>query len=222
MKRVFASDIHVGSLESKYVKFLKMINEENPDEIYLIGDVFDLWITKFEKILEKNFDFLKFITYCKVPIFYVYGNHDEHVDKHFSYFGSVKFSESIDLESNGKKIRIIHGHTYDKFVENYCFLAKFVAVLRNITFKLGLDIKRLNFSFAKQQHTKEFPKILKAVKDRAIADSIEYDILIMGHLHVPEHEMINKFEYLNLGDWVTHTTYGVEENGKFALKTYQG
>ena len=47
------------------------------------------------------------------------------------------------------------------------------------------------------------------------------DFFLFGHRHLPlEIELNPKSKYINLGDWITHTTYGVFDGKDFKLKKW--
>ena len=47
------------------------------------------------------------------------------------------------------------------------------------------------------------------------------DYFIFGHRHLPiVHQLKSKSKYINLGDWITHYTYGVFDGKTFNLRTY--
>ena len=46
-----------------------------------------------------------------------------------------------------------------------------------------------------------------------------FDYFIFGHRHLPMQIKVGEnSEYINIGDWLHHYTYGVMEDGTFALK----
>lgn len=48
-----------------------------------------------------------------------------------------------------------------------------------------------------------------------------YDYFVFGHRHLPmEIKIADKSTYFNLGDWITHFTYGVFDGEKFELKKF--
>ena len=47
-----------------------------------------------------------------------------------------------------------------------------------------------------------------------------FDIVVMGHRHVPVRKDIAGGVYLNLGDWITYNSYGRLEDGVIELKTW--
>mgnify|MGYP001159753294 FL=1 len=47
------------------------------------------------------------------------------------------------------------------------------------------------------------------------------DYYIFGHTHMPvELKIDNQATYINVGDWITHNTYGLLKEGKLTLKKY--
>ncbi len=49
-----------------------------------------------------------------------------------------------------------------------------------------------------------------------------YDYFVFGHRHLPlEINLSDRSQYINLGDWITHNTYGVYDGKTMALKTWK-
>ena len=49
-----------------------------------------------------------------------------------------------------------------------------------------------------------------------------YDYFLFGHRHLPMEIKLNeKSTYINLGDWITHFTYGEFDGKKVALKKWE-
>jgi UDP-2,3-diacylglucosamine hydrolase len=48
-----------------------------------------------------------------------------------------------------------------------------------------------------------------------------FNIVIMGHSHVPELRRFNGGVYINLGSWVTDFTYGVIRDGVPSLEVFE-
>ena len=47
------------------------------------------------------------------------------------------------------------------------------------------------------------------------------DYFIFGHRHLPIiHQLKTKSKYINLGDWITHFTYGVFDGKTFTLRNF--
>ena len=76
VKAVHVSDIHLGTFWGKQhlEKIVNKVIELNPDIILNTGDMFDS-----KAHFKENSDVLKYLDKIKVPHYFVYGNHDEHV-----------------------------------------------------------------------------------------------------------------------------------------------
>jgi UDP-2,3-diacylglucosamine hydrolase len=52
-------------------------------------------------------------------------------------------------------------------------------------------------------------------------ESVPIDYFVFGHRHLPmEIELSPTSTYFNLGDWITHYTYGVYDGNDFTLENY--
>ena len=48
------------------------------------------------------------------------------------------------------------------------------------------------------------------------------DFYVFGHRHLPlQIDLENNAKYINLGDWITHFTYGVFDGDSYRLKTFE-
>lgn len=119
MKIIIASDIHGSNYFAK--KLVKVIEQENPDQIILLGDIYyhgprnklprGYEPMKVAENLNKYADKIK----C------VKGNCDAEVDQMISKF---KFEDSLEMEISGQKFLFTHGHglDLDNLPKNYDFI----------------------------------------------------------------------------------------------------
>jgi UDP-2,3-diacylglucosamine hydrolase len=59
---------------------------------------------------------------------------------------------------------------------------------------------------------------MAAFAERKIREGI--DIVVMGHRHAPVLQEIGGGVYVNLGDWISHRTYGELSEGTMKLRTW--
>src|SRR5688572_16621373 len=85
----FVSDIHIkDNQDPKHALFLKFLREkilaQSGTHLFLVGDIFDLWIGDHMHFIEHYQDAIQELTYLQdegVEIHYFEGNHDLYLDK---------------------------------------------------------------------------------------------------------------------------------------------
>ena len=119
MKVIIASDIHGSNFYTK--KFIKVIQNEKPDKIILLGDIYYHGPRNKQpkgyapmKVAENLNQFTEILSCVK-------GNCDAEVDQMISSF---KFEDSISLNLLNKTFLFTHGHKLDfeKLPEEYDFI----------------------------------------------------------------------------------------------------
>ncbi len=129
---VFFSDLHIKDLEHSIEnnrndllnKFLKSDLTKQSQQIFLLGDIFDLMIGPHTGYFNKyKFFFDQLAEYIKQgkSVYYFQGNHDFHLEKLFELFkqkynlkqGVFLFSEPTLFQFNEKTIYISHGDELD-------------------------------------------------------------------------------------------------------------
>lgn len=222
MKRLVISDIHLGTQGSQEDKLLKFLSKLDCDELILAGDIVDfIRIPKFSELTPHIF---KIIDNFEGKIVYVVGNHDISLMSLIDHkiFG-IEFKEVYEFEDSGKKIRIEHGDRFEHGIIHYRNLMKIISVFQGIIeniFNIDLLTKWVNFKVRKRK----FLNIWNMIEPD---DKEELDVLIIGHTHTPEvliwiDEKDKIRTYINVGDWVEHTTYVTIEDGITRLRTYKG
>jgi UDP-2,3-diacylglucosamine hydrolase len=206
------SDLHLGKSDSQYKKFLELLKSEKPDELYLIGDIFDLWVKNFKYIREKCCDFFNTLEEFSIngtKIFYILGNHDFDIDLQKD---PIFDKMSICIEKKLNDTILFHGHQYDFLMVNYFYLVRF------LTFIYSLFNSKYETSLASKRKDKEFDFLLNDIKNKAVQENKDFKTIIMGHTHIADDCVIDNVRYINLGDWVTNLTYAIEIDGIIELK----
>ena len=119
-KVYFASDNHLGApnlIESQkrekiFVKWLDKIKED-AHSIYLLGDLFDVWI-EYKHVVPKGFvrvlGKLAELVDNGIPVYFFVGNHDMWMKGYFEKELGIKvFHKPEQIELNSKKILLGHG-----------------------------------------------------------------------------------------------------------------
>lgn len=226
-KTLFISDVHLGSRGSNPKELYKVLNKEQPKEIFLVGDIIDGWLLKkrFYWTKESTDIIRKLLAYSNkgTKVIYITGNHDDFLrDYSPENFGNIKLVD--EYEWNG--YLITHGDKYDGVVQ-----LKWLGIIGSYGYELALIIDRTLKKFG---YKKSFSKMVKdkvksAVKfitdfERQLAYQAQTRGLkgvICGHIHKPENKFIEvknqKIHYLNCGDWIENNSYVEFKNNKFKL-----
>ena len=214
MRRLIISDLHIGSMFSKENDILRVLKNENYDELILAGDIIDF--IRIPKFTKKSLDIFNFLFNLTIPIIYIVGNHDIAFQDFTNHESSnIKFLKTYEFEDNNKKIRIEHGDDYDNFIIKWEHIMNIICVIANLIERFfHLDMS----NYYEKHRTKQRNKINI---QKIIQKNADVDIFIMGHTHKPEivENLVNnnKIIYGNTGDWIQHKSYITLEHGSIKL-----
>lgn len=112
--KVFLSDIHLGDgsksddfhRDVELIKFLEW-TDGRASEIIILGDLFELWQARLEKIFWAHADVIRALDKRSKKITYVYGNHDA--------LPFAKLNSEVYVRDG---IVAMHGHQFDKYNKN--------------------------------------------------------------------------------------------------------
>jgi UDP-2,3-diacylglucosamine hydrolase len=240
-KIYFASDFHLGSpniieshkREKLIVSWLNKI-EHDAIAIYLVGDIFDFWF-EYKTVIPKGFvrllGKLATLTDNGTKIHLFVGNHDLWMNDYLEKeIGIIIHHKSKIIKEQSKEIFISHGDGLGKgdyiykitrklFTSRICQWA-FARLHPNLAISLAhacsnSSRKINNDPFVSKEKEILFGYCKKLQKITPI------DYYIFGHRHIPlELKVDNKAIYMNIGDWITHNTYAVLEDGILKLEKY--
>jgi UDP-2,3-diacylglucosamine hydrolase len=240
----FLSDFHLGvpdaasslAREKKICKFLDEISS-NAEEIFLVGDIFDMWY-EYKSVVPKGYTRLlgklAELTDRGIKISAFTGNHDMWM---FGYFETELnipvYRNTIEREWNGKKFLIGHGDGLGPGDHGYKFI-KSVFANRFCQWLFGwlhpdLGLRLANYFSQKSRiatgktdniyHGDEKERLTVYCRERL--KEKHYDYFIFGHRHLPlEIKISDHATYFNLGDWIQYYTYIEFDGITCALKKY--
>jgi len=243
-KVFFASDQHFGApnaeeskiREAWFINWLASIENE-ASALFLLGDLFDFWF-EYKEAVPKGFTRvlgkLAELTDSGIKIYFFVGNHDLWMENYFEEELNIKIFRKPELFIfNSKSFFIGHGdglgpgdYGYKRMkliLSNTFFIKLFRLIHPDIGIRLGKYLSQKN----KLISGTEDLKFKGEDKEWLIQYSIKkleeehIDYFIFGHRHLPlVHQLKTKSKYINLGDWITHYTYGVFDGKTFNLRTY--
>ncbi len=244
-KVYFSSDNHLGAptageslpRERIYVRWLDTVKEDAA-AIFLLGDLFDFWF-EYRQVVPKGFvrvlGKLAEIRDSGIPIYFFVGNHDLWMNGYFEKELNIPvYHKAREFTIQNKKFLIGHGDGLGPNDKGYKRMKK---VFTNPFFKWLFKWMHPDIGVAVAKHLSVKNKLISGEDDKAFLgeenewlaqyakrklETKHYDYFIFGHRHLPmEIKVGENSTYFNLGDWITHFTYGVFDGERFELKEFE-
>ena len=189
--------------------------------LFLVGDIFDLWIGRHEYFEEKFLNVVKAIeavAAAGVEVHFFEGNHDFHLKDYWPDEAPIKVhADKAYFDLAGKRVRVEHGDLINPEDHGYLFLRWFLRtpVLKFLSLHLPSALVKTigeRASRASRHHTstaKELPeaRIKTLIHEHAVEVYREepFDLIISGHVHVFDDVLIPvsgiEIRSVNLGSW---------------------
>ncbi|MBL0687438.1 MAG: metallophosphoesterase [Sulfurospirillum sp.] len=220
---ILIADTHEDDKRDGFYSFLQKIesNKIVTTQLFLMGDMFDLFIGKIEYSVQKYqkyIDMLEKIA-LNIEVFYFEGNHD------FSLSNLFKNVKTVPIQLQPKKfilkdntlIYLSHGDKYCGFIyNNYTKIIRLSIVLKilNIVDKMCNNFisKKIKSNQSKKKlciKIKDFEKIIRL---KILQYNIEQKSwIIEGHYHQNSRFKINKVNYINLPSFACGGSYFIVE-----------
>ncbi len=204
MKIICFSDVHLllhsSPEEQKKLRvlndFLDFVKDEEPDQLIIAGDLFDVWY-EYKLVMPKPYfrilHKLALIQESGTKLVYLVGNHDfKFIDFFDKYLPAEVLFDSYEIDVQGKKYLFSHGDEYTLNDLRYHLLK---SILRNkfvnsifglIHPDLGLKLGKLmsRSSKKKQNSASKLARLEEGlIKFAEEKISQGFDYIIMGHIH---------------------------------------
>ncbi|MDC3305638.1 UDP-2,3-diacylglucosamine diphosphatase [Flavobacteriales bacterium] len=241
-KIYFASDFHLGTpnlqeshkREKHIIQWLTNI-EKDAKAIYLVGDIFDFWF-EYKTVVPKGFvrllGKLAQLTDNGTPVHLFVGNHDlwmkDYLEKEV---GVTIHHRNIIIEEDDKKLFIGHGDGLGNGDYLYKFLRKiftskvcqwaFARLHPNLALTIAHTWSRGSRKSGEEANfiSNEKEILFGYCQQQQALKPVDY--YVFGHRHLPlELKVDSRAKYINTGDWLSHYTYAILQEGNLKLKTY--
>ena len=227
----FVSDAHIGGgnavAEQRLFRFLESIRG-NAQSLYILGDLFEFWFEYSRAIPKTGFRALAELAELArtgTHIGYLKGNHDFWFQDFWRRELGAEAADELDVSLDGKRVFLAHGDKLDRALVPRVFRVLMRSQVNGWLYSLlhpdmGIGLAREVARLSRAESTK--PSLVEDMAKFA-TDKLDcgFDIVIMGHSHVPELRQLGRGAYLNVGDWVTHFTYGVIRDGVPSLHGFE-
>ena len=232
MKKIFfASDFHLGidarlSSQARERQIVRWLDQIRPEAaaLYLVGDIFDFWF-EYKTVVPKGYIRLlgKLAEWrdAGIPVFYFTGNHDMWM---FDYLerelGIPTYRQPIVRELLGKTFYIGHGDGLGPGDYGYKRLKRlFAHPLSQWLFERlhpNIGYRLASYWSARSRAKEPSPRQFLGPEQEWLVqyanqklDEVAADYFLFGHRHLPiDYTLKNgRSRYINLGDWLTYTSY---------------
>lgn len=223
---VFVSDLHIKSLSEPraqaFLHWLKSLNGKNTSHVFLVGDIFDLWVGNHRCFAETYAPVVREVQRLRaagVELHYFEGNHDLHLQGFWQDQQGILVHTGPKLFALGPwKVLVEHGDEADPEDRGYLFLRwllrtpllKWLAenLPDSLLLRIGnqaSDSSRAYTSEVKVAKESEIRTKLHAHAQQLAAQE-NFDFLINGHVHVHDEFGFAKagrdIKAVNLGSWL--------------------
>ena len=205
--------------------------------MFILGDLFDFWF-EYKHVIPKGFTRvlgkLAELSDQGIKIHFFVGNHDMWMRGYFEEELNIKvYQKPEQFKLNNKTFFIGHGDGLGPNDKGYKRLKK---VFTNSFFNWLYRWLHPDFGVRFAQYLSLKNKLISGDEDlkfmgndnewltqyahRKLKDK-HFDYFVFGHRHLPLEVPLNsKSTYFNLGDWITHFTYGVFDGKILKSKKY--
>lgn len=226
-RSIFISDVHLGARGSKPVAFQEFLRSVECDNLYLVGDIIDGWVSRSKKWRQEDTNAIRTLlgkAQAGTRICYTPGNHDAFMRRlNGSELGFIEVDHSfVHQMLDGREFLVVHGDLFDPACVKYPSIAYVGAWIYEYLQLLNamVNARKAFRRWAPIDFCATVKRVSKGLFtkrnyfDRLLMEHAaagEYQGVVCGHVHRPEiREEPDGFTYVNTGDWVEHKTAVVE------------
>ncbi len=236
----FVSDVHLSAerpkVTDRFLRFLERVREDGR-RLFLLGDIFDLWVGPRQKRLpyvRPILEGLRAVTHDGIAVTYVAGNRDFNFDARVNGGPPPRrLPEMLSIESAGRRLYLTHGDllcTGDRAYKRARWVGRSIPV-RFLCANLPLSVSTFlssGYRRFSQRAVAKKSRWEKAVDfsrvRRLLTDG--HDTVICGHVHraaryrvdLPDNQ---SGEFITLGDWSPDGVYLESRDGALLLRRFR-
>jgi UDP-2,3-diacylglucosamine hydrolase len=228
VKAWFVSDIHIKGPDddrlSRFESFLRARLEDSTTHLFLVGDIFDLWVGGddfFSKRYSGVVDLIRSLRAKAIDVIYFEGNHDLHLEKVWSdQLGCRVCTKPAYFDLGPYRVRVEHGDQMNPADTGYLILRSalrtpFIEWLSDTLpgkFLHGLgrgmshSSRKWTSSSLKARNETSIVEMIRSHAIRVYKDDEPFDFIFSGHVHVRDDfewrgESSGNVRSINLGWW---------------------
>jgi UDP-2,3-diacylglucosamine hydrolase len=214
----------------RFIEFLSKVR--SGAAMFLLGDIFDFYFEYASVVPKRHFDILHALHDCArrgVEVHFLGGNHDYWFGSFLrDEIGLVPHGDDVFVACQGRKIWCTHGDLFLTGDKSYRAVRSIIRNPGVIALAKGIHPDLMDAIARRVSHDSK-RRNRRSVEDaaREIASRPEAtffcngnDVIVMGHVHFPLHEVKNGKDLVIVGDWITQFTYARLVDGKISLEAF--
>jgi len=243
MAILFISDTHLGEgSKDSYITQNIVIDcikqhQKTLTDLYLLGDIFNIWIGDAQRFDEKLLPFINYLQSIAntCNIYFMHGNRDFLVNHNFCKHIPCKLiNDPTCITLDTKKILLTHGDLLCIDDINYQKLRKiirrtwiqkiFLSIPYKIRYNIANFMRKLSIKSQKSiiSQSKNYKKVDVNLQElNAWYLKYGFDILLHGHTHVSGKYIYQGYERLVLSDWHSDGgTYAIFDGKELKIEKF--
>ena len=205
-----------------FLRLLEACLRKPVDELFLVGDIFDLWISDRRYFVESYSAIVEKLRRLKVQgtrIHYFEGNHDLDLRPFWQHrLGFDVHSEAAFFMLNGVSYRVEHGDQMDPDDRGYLFLRWLLRTPVIVFLARWLPDRLVSWIGQRSSAaSRDYTTQIKVASDRDVVAKIHthvskvfaqnpFAVLVSGHVHVPDDSQLSvagqTVRSVNMGTWL--------------------
>ncbi|MFH0778241.1 MAG: UDP-2,3-diacylglucosamine diphosphatase [Candidatus Eisenbacteria bacterium] len=237
-KAYFIADAHFGAnraAEKTTVPALLSLLDTVKTEgagLYILGDLFDFWFEFRHAVPKIHVSVLAKLYELRdagCPLGFAGGNHDFWMGEYLRReLGADVSADWLECRLQGRKTCMSHGDGLVSGDLGYKILKKMlrsrlnVGLYRLIHPDVGVPFALLSSRLSRKTSVSKMKEIADALfREVALGKFAEgFDLVILGHVHMPFHRTHEGREFYVVGDWIENLSYLVMENGRLKREAW--
>jgi UDP-2,3-diacylglucosamine pyrophosphatase LpxH len=217
------SDLHLGSDVSRCKELMQVLQSYRFRRLILLGDIFD--DLNFKRLRRDHWEMLSWLRKLSDPdrgveIVWILGNHDLLLES-VSHFVGIEVRDKFLWEHQGKRFLAIHGHQFDRFLEENVVISQMATAFYILAQKL--DTRRQRFSRLLKRMSKKWLRLSHqvALKAARYARTQGADYVFCGHTHRAVALQLEGVGYFNTGCWTDLPSHFVTIDSENRIKLHE-
>ena len=205
MKAWFVSDIHITDSEDPrlqcFESFLRERLTDGTTHLFLVGDIFDLWVGGhefFAKRYEGVVNIIRQLRTKSIEIIYFEGNHDLHLQGYWADELNCRVAVMPEYFDLGKfRVRVEHGDEMNPDDKGYLFLRTVLrtapvenlvhvlpgSIIQGIGNRMSRSSRKYTSSSMKERNDQAIQGMIRTHALKVFESDEPFDLIISGHVH---------------------------------------